>query len=535
MNILLDAYFDNNFGDDIFIEVITSMFPRYRFYAFLEYYPEEVCIRMERISNLYLLPECNVFLQKNMFDAYICIGGDVFPDEGDYCKRRGYVKAVKEAGGIIAFLGFSLYHSYGEKTRIDIRGLMEDADLVAVRDHASEKILKDILGDKEIMVMSDLAFHLDWMQAAPPDPQERQTVLCLGIAVRRPENVTDQIYQQYCTKIAEAMEDYLTANPKGKIKMLALSDGNIRDIDVINDIMSRLKNNMSVEIHIYQGDTLTLAKELSRCSLVVCTRLHAMIACTCMGVPYIPVVYEVKMEHLLDEIGYHGRQFVFGDLEELSEYLRELTDPVNLTKKLWSEELLHKYMQLKKPVLNRMRQLLTESFESDAYKRLDHTGPFCKDKDYGLEQAKIVQQKNLELELGGEVIRQQQQTIEECQDTIIQYLKSIDDCNESISSYHRTVEDCNETINNYHRTIEELNQQRVALEEELEEVKKREEEKSRLLQEIRPFFLSRTGRLSHTLVIRSLQGRIPDIERAESNILQYFEQTEIYTSEGTDK
>ena len=67
MNIILDAYFDKNFGDDIFIKVITNMFPKHKFYTFLEFYPQEVCNWASQISNLYLLPECKVFLSKNIY------------------------------------------------------------------------------------------------------------------------------------------------------------------------------------------------------------------------------------------------------------------------------------------------------------------------------------------------------------------------------------------------------------------------------------------------------------------------------------
>ena len=170
MNILLDAYFDLNYGDDIFIETITGMYPAYKFYSFLEYYPQEVCDWAQRIPNLYLLPESNVFLQKNMFDAYICVGGDIFPDQGDYSKRKSYVEAVKQCNGTVAFLGFSLFHEYGENTKKDIGELMAMADIIAPRDEQSADLLRQMLretahekGTEQVHAMADLAFQSRWL------------------------------------------------------------------------------------------------------------------------------------------------------------------------------------------------------------------------------------------------------------------------------------------------------------------------------------------------------------------------------------
>ena len=158
MNILLDAFYDLNYGDDIFIETVTGLFPGCKFYSFLEHYPEKVIDWANKIPNLYLLPECDMFLEKNMFDAYMCVGGDVFPDNGDFKKRKKYVQAVKQVHGTVIFWGFSLFHSYSEQTRKDIAEMMGKADIIAPRDERSAQLLRQLLPEKEICPIADLAF-----------------------------------------------------------------------------------------------------------------------------------------------------------------------------------------------------------------------------------------------------------------------------------------------------------------------------------------------------------------------------------------
>ena len=88
MNIYLDAYFDCNYGEEIFIKGITALFPMHRFYTILEHYPDRIIRWADEIPNLFLLPEKKLFMDKRFFDAYVCVGGDIFPDGGDFEKRK---------------------------------------------------------------------------------------------------------------------------------------------------------------------------------------------------------------------------------------------------------------------------------------------------------------------------------------------------------------------------------------------------------------------------------------------------------------
>ncbi len=365
MNILLDAFYDLNYGDDIFIETVTGLFPGCKFYSFLEHYPEDVIAWANKFPNLYLLPECDVFLQKNMFDAYMCIGGDVFPDNGDFTKRKKYVQAVKTVGGAVIFWGFSLFDSYSEKTQQDIKEMMGQADVIAPRDERSAQLLRQLLPEKEISPIADLAFLSQWTVA--------EKTACLGISVRRPNYATDEDMERYTADLQESINTYLAGNPEREVVLFSLSSGNTSDTAVVEGILEGVAQQARVKHTVYTGDIAAIKEELAGCELVICTRLHAMISCIAMGVPFIPIVYEVKMAHILQDIGYRRDIIYFRDTQALTGQLTEAlatdTEPLQVKE----------YISSTAAMKEKVEALLGGGKNPIA--KTDVTGPVCGEKE----------------------------------------------------------------------------------------------------------------------------------------------------------
>lgn len=365
MNVLLDAFYDLNYGDDIFIETVTGLFPGCKFYSFLEHYPENVIDWASKIPNLYLLPECDVFLQKNMFDAYMCVGGDVFPDNGDFTKRKKYVQAVKQIRGAVIFWGFSLFHSYSEKTQKDIAEMMGSADIIAPRDEPSAQLLRQLIPERQITPIADLAFLSQWTAS--------ERTARLGISARRPNYATDEDMRRYTGDLQEAINTYLAGDPGRAVTLFSLSSGNTADASVAEEILSGVGEPERVKHTVYTGDIAAIKAEIASCELVICTRLHAMISCIAMGVPFIPVVYEVKMEHILQDIGYQKDIIHFRNTqalaEQLTQALAEAGEPLQM----------EEYVSSTAAMKQKVEALL--GCENDPVAKTDTTGPVCPEKE----------------------------------------------------------------------------------------------------------------------------------------------------------
>ena len=440
MNILLDAFYDLNYGDDIFIETVTGLFPGCKFYSFLEHYPEKVIDWANKIPNLYLLPECDMFLEKNMFDAYMCVGGDVFPDNGDFKKRKKYVQAVKQVHGTVIFWGFSLFHSYSEQTRKDIAEMMGKADIIAPRDERSAQLLRQLLPEKEICPIADLAFLSQWTMA--------KKSARLGISVRRPNYATDEDMRRYTTHLQEAINTYLAGNSAREVVLLSLSTGNTSDAPVAEEILEGVEEPARVRHFVYTGNIAATKAEIAGCELMICTRLHAMISCIAMGVPFIPIVYEVKMEHILQDIGYRKDAIHFADTRALTAQMEELLE--ESAEPLWTPEGEQEYISRTAAMKDKVQSLLGS--HRQAITKTDLTGPVCKE----IEQVKA--------SFGG-ALQQRETDVATLETALTQR-------NTDVSTLEKALGESNQSIQTLSTVIAQDNEKIAQLEAKLQAIEK---------------------------------------------------------------
>lgn len=312
MNILLDAYYDHNFGDDLFIFIITNRYPQHKFFSFLDGCPLSVQKWTNTIPNLIVLPKCDVMPSSGLFDAYIMIGGDVIPDGGDYTgsydRRIKYMSAVKESGGYVAMLGFSLYEKYSDKTRGDICKMVSLADDIVVRDQYSYEYLRTISKASKIRHSTDMAFCMDYIKTSIVSTKD-----ILGISIRKKLTSSDDENSIYINNIASLADAYLKERPKGIIRFLGLSYGTSNDKQVAVEIANQMTRKDNVEFVNYEGQIDIFIKQIEECSGIIATRFHAMIIALIMQKPFIPVPYEVKVNHLLDQLSYEGVRIPYGE------------------------------------------------------------------------------------------------------------------------------------------------------------------------------------------------------------------------------
>lgn len=478
MNILLDAYFDRNFGDDVFVKCITNKFPNDKFYAFLEYYPKEVCDWAEKLPNLYLLPECNVFLQKNMFDAYICVGGDIFPDKGDFKKRKNYVKSVKECGGIVAYLGFSLFHGYSAQTKDDICELMEQSDIIAPRDSFSVGMLQEWLPHKEIQLMADMAFSY-FSQLEKKKEQKEM----LGVSIRKPGKLTEETIEAYSLQLVNTINAFLEKDKRRKVKIFSLSLGIWNDTEVADRIISRVKDAARVEHFVYNGEIQECYEAMGECKVIIGTRLHSMIAAIALEKEFIPVIYEVKQEHMLQEIGYTGKSFEFHDLCGLTEYVERLWSGQGLQ---WEAGRLEAYCRKSHLVFRTLEELLEKGSRQILKRKADISGVNCEEKQYAKSQVEEVLKKSRELEQLAASMDDLQHILQECQSSNENYLRDLEVSNQRNGEYFSIIEEQNRNYSELERVKDEyitsLNKEKDRLDGVIVE---KQQEENRLNQVIR--------------------------------------------------
>lgn len=309
MKILLDAYFDNNFGDDLFLHILSKRYSDAFFYVFWNKTNCQVLNKLASNPQVVILPGNCIMQEQTCFDAYIMIGGDVLPDGVDYTQRISWMKHVKENGGYVAMLGFSLYREYGEKTIQDIRSMYSLADAVVVRDTFSAGRFRKLVPGARVVDCADMAFA----EKDAEGGEYHSSIPVLGISIRRKLYSTEEEHDAYCGGMAEVADAYLSHHKEGRIRFLAFSTGEYDDRITANDIIKKMKTKGLQEIVSYTDSIPDFIQKIRECTALVTTRFHALVFALKFQIPFVPVPYETKLTQLLDEIGYYGERIAYGE------------------------------------------------------------------------------------------------------------------------------------------------------------------------------------------------------------------------------
>ena len=307
MKIILDAFFDNNFGDDFFISTILSRYPDAEFYVFWNRVHPAVLQRAADFGNLKILPANCMIIDEMRFDGYILIGGDVFLNWADFSRRITCMQSVKRQGGFVALQGFNLYEDYCEKTVEDLRTMMHLADVIVPRDRASVERLQKLVPDVEVVASTDMAF------TARFDTPKTDNREILGIAPRKKYLIDEETHQRYCDGVAAVADGWLEKHPDGIVRFLAFSVGEFDDVAVSEEIIGRMQQGSRTEIAVHNGNLSAFMEQMRNCTAMLPTRFHGLVFALIYEIPFVAVTYEVKLNQLLDELNYSGLRLPYGE------------------------------------------------------------------------------------------------------------------------------------------------------------------------------------------------------------------------------
>ena len=317
MRILLDAYFDMNFGDDLFVRTVTDRYPDALFYVFWKKTPAKVLKRALQSPNMVILPEACDMQTIGTYDAYVSVGGDIYPDGVDYSARIARMEAVKKQNGFVAMLGFSLYASYGEETKEALRKMAGIADVVLCRDEESAKLYRSFAPEAEIISGTDMAFLNPVLERLAQDKSGKEAATTgkkiLGFAPRRRLYTPDDVYENYCKAMAKVADGYLEQNEDALVRFLALSVGEYDDNITCADIIKHMKQGDRTQVLAYDGDLERFMEQAGELTCMVPTRFHGMVLALALGIPFVPVPYEVKLSQLLKELKYDKALLPYGE------------------------------------------------------------------------------------------------------------------------------------------------------------------------------------------------------------------------------
>ena len=313
MNILLEAYLDRNFGDDLFVTLLTDHYKEHQFYLMDNDSRGFSLVNCNKYGNLHTLTEEDALVQIEKFHAYVLVGGDFYPPY--YSRYKGRVeraKGIHKNGGSVLVLGASLYREYPEDSLPAVREFFRQVDAVTFRDGQSYAKYKEILPVSCSFLSSDMMFTL--AEKLPVCAKEGSEIRVLGISIRSVMNASDEQYEAYCQSIAQLVSAYLNQKAENQVQFLAFSTGDYDDRDTADRIIEMVPRSLKerIEVAEYSRDVFTFIDRINLCDALVCTRFHSLCTALLLGKPFFPINYEAKVENLLKEIGYTGESAAYG-------------------------------------------------------------------------------------------------------------------------------------------------------------------------------------------------------------------------------
>lgn len=125
MNILLEAYLDRNFGDDLFVTLLINHYKEHQFYLMDNDGRGFSLVNCSKYGNLHTLTEEDALAQIEKYRVYILVGGDFYPPY--YSRYGGRVErtaGIHKNGGNVLVLGASLYKDYPEDSLTAVRDFL---------------------------------------------------------------------------------------------------------------------------------------------------------------------------------------------------------------------------------------------------------------------------------------------------------------------------------------------------------------------------------------------------------------------------
>lgn len=340
--IVVDAYFMNNLGDDLFLDTLISRYPNVKFsfltpnLTYIKYFANNP--QIEIINNRSLIKKINEF------DSYITIGGSMFQQPKGWLKlwfifsfkiflfriknKRTYLIGCN-FGPVKSKIYLFLYNS-----------IFKFVDYISVRDKASSDLLTTKAGN--VHLHPDIVFSLDKKYRI--NVEKKYIGISLMDFGGKP---FDREYQLFMIKIINNLAE------NNKIRIFSFQDTeHISDMRIINSIIKKVntENIQNIEIVNYQGDIQDTLNKLNECRSFLATRFHSMILSIIFSIPVIALNYNEKVKNTIDSLKlqayYINMENLHDKIGQVQDFLinaENHTDNINLKKMiaLYNEALKH--------------------------------------------------------------------------------------------------------------------------------------------------------------------------------------------------
>ncbi|MGL4866633.1 MAG: polysaccharide pyruvyl transferase family protein [Cetobacterium sp.] len=332
--IIIKAYTEFNFGDDLFIKILCDRYSKINFIVSTnKNYTQLKGLKFQNLKiinfEIFYLRVINYIFRKlkiseNIISeityktskAVINIGGSIFMQhyKSNNCKlthRENELKMNKNYFVMGANFGPYTDEKF-YKSHYDIFQKYID---VCFRDKESYNLFKDL---KNVRLASDIVFSLDTNRNCKNEEKSSEYILYSIIkpSIRSYLRNKDE---EYYIKMKECIIEGIEKGENIKLMSFCQAEGDEDAIDRIYQILPK-EYSKFITRYDYKGDINEALEVIQKSKYIVAARFHAMILGFIYNKPVYPIVYSKKMTNVLDDIDFEGTR---GDFLELDKIKKE--------------------------------------------------------------------------------------------------------------------------------------------------------------------------------------------------------------------
>lgn len=297
--IYVQAYCQQNLGDDLFVLQLARRYPEHRFYVYAVgtnqrafrgekniVLPNFFCRIRRKLTHLLRIPRREIFDGMGA-DAKVIIGGSIL------WEGAPLNFATEE---IPAFLvGANCEQSYCAEFLPVLRRALSRLEGCSFRDCFSWQQVQPLLGST---YAPDVLY--DW-HSDLPTIQGRG----IGISVVSGKGCfrDEAVRRQYHRVIAELCNLCTEQNLPVGLFGFCQSEG---DDEAMQQILTQVNVPQKVSCILYRGDPQEILSAMNQYESILATRFHAMILGWVLGKNVVPIIYSAKQTHVLKDAEFHG-------------------------------------------------------------------------------------------------------------------------------------------------------------------------------------------------------------------------------------
>ena len=312
------AFFQQNLGDDLFVQTLVRRFPDHLFEIAAK--PDHVRF-LSGESNVRIMPPAQFLLRrlcgkispglvknerKNRMrraDAVVKIGGSVFME---YPGWQNVPVAIPNPHYFILGANFGPFFSKEFFTKKK-KNIMRSEDC-CFRDLYSYQLFRDV---PQVRYAPDILWAYP---AFPPVKNGKNVGICiLNLSAFRGLEHRTEDYERGIARICDRHCGL------GKEVVLFGFCRTDRDDEAIKRILSYCRTPEKIRTRVYDGDIGSFLDAFNSVETVYASRFHAMILGFAMRKKVVPIIYSDKQVNALEDIGYKGAYWNIMDNEPLSE------------------------------------------------------------------------------------------------------------------------------------------------------------------------------------------------------------------------